>query len=70
MTNPVLPVGLEALVICERCQMKVPERLATFGIGVRCGHAAWCAACRTPEGDEGQAKRAEVVAMRKAIWKR
>jgi hypothetical protein len=53
------------LVTCERCQMKVPERLATFGIGVRGGHAAWCAACKTPDGPDGEAKRAEVVAMRK-----
>jgi hypothetical protein len=54
--------------ICERCQMRVPDRLATWDIGVRGSAAARCAACRpcgaTPE--EQAANRAEVVAMRKA----
>jgi hypothetical protein len=64
--NPLEQLRGEPMVICERCQMKVPERLATFGIGVRGGDAAWCAACKTPEGAEGQGKRAEVIELRKA----
>lgn len=65
-----LPQALrEALTeTCERCQMKMPERLVTFDIGVRGGVAARCAACR-PCGEtveEQEANRLEVVAMRKA----
>lgn len=55
----------ETLVACECCQLKVPERLASFGIGVRGGQAAWCAACRL-YGPDWAARRDEVRAMRKA----
>lgn len=54
------------LVTCERCMSKVPERLATFGIGVRGGDAAWCAACKPQDGAAGESNRAEVIALRKA----
>ena len=47
--------------------MKLPADLMTFGIGVRAGHAAWCAACRTPEGPDAAEKRAEVIRRRKAL---
>lgn len=60
------PVRREPIVICERCQMRIPERLATFGISVRGGSAARCAACAPVAGPDGEAKRAEVIAMRKA----
>lgn len=52
--------------ICERCQMRLPERLVKFGVGVRGGTAAWCAACARQPGAEGEAKRQEVIAIRKA----
>lgn len=62
------PTPLE--VRCERCQLKVPERLATFGIGVRGGHAAWCAACKPTDGPKAEKNRAEVIAMRRERLRR
>lgn len=56
----------ENLAICEICQIRVPERLATFGVGVRGGNAAWCAACKIPPGPAGEAARQEVIALRRA----
>jgi len=58
----------QAPVPCERCQLRVPERLASFGIGVRGGSAAWCAVCKPVGATEAEqaANRAEVIEMRKA----
>jgi hypothetical protein len=56
----------ENLVICETCQLRIPERLATFGAGVRGSTAARCAACLTPPGAEGERKRLEVIELRRA----
>lgn len=53
----------ERMVYCERCQLKVPARLATFDVGVRGGTAARCAACNPVLGEEA---RQEVIAMRRA----
>lgn len=64
--SPRVGVPAEKVYICERCQMRLPERLMTFGIGVRGGHAAWCAACRIHDCADWEAKRAEVIALRKA----
>lgn len=55
----------ENLVICERCQIRIPERLATFGAGVRGSTAARCAACEPQPGPDGEAKRQEVIALRR-----
>lgn len=55
------------VVICYRCQMRVPPRLVTFEVGPRAGVEGICAACR-PMFPGGEAKRAEVVAMRRAMW--
>lgn len=57
------PVAEEPQVYCERCGLKVPERLATSGLGVRGGMAARCAACRPVLGEEA---RQEVITMRRA----
>lgn len=56
----------EQMVICERCQLRAPERLVTWDIGVRGGAAARCAACRPMEGPDGEARRQEIIAMRRA----
>lgn len=53
--------------ICRICQMRLPERLVTFGPGPRGGRDAVCAACCGRAGyPVDEAKRAEVVALRKA----
>jgi hypothetical protein len=66
-TPPPAPIEVrENLVICETCQLRVPERLATFGVGVRGGTAARCAACLTPPGPDGERKRLEVIDLRRA----
>lgn len=54
------------VAICERCQMRLPERLVTFSVGVRGGTAARCAACAPQDGPDGEAKRQEVIALRRA----
>lgn len=56
----------ENLAICEVCQLRLPERLVTFGPGVRGGTAARCAACQIPPGPDGEALRQEVIAIRRA----
>jgi hypothetical protein len=65
------PVGevdaAERTDICERCQMHLPLRLLSFGIGVRGGDSAWCAVCKPVLGEEA---RREVVAIRKAHYAR
>jgi hypothetical protein len=50
---------------CERCQMKLPEHLGAYGIGVRGGTAWRCAACQPIEGPSGRLFREEVVRRRK-----
>jgi hypothetical protein len=54
------------LAICEVCQIRVPERLVTYGPGVRGSTSARCAACLIPPGPDGEAKRQEVIAIRRA----
>ena len=60
-SRPAAPVA-----ICERCQMTLPERLVTFGRGVRGGRAARCAACEPQPGPDGEANRLEVIELRRA----
>jgi len=62
---PPTPPG-EEIVTCERCQLKVPERLARPWPGVRGGMAARCAACNPQPGPDGEANRQEVIALRRA----
>jgi hypothetical protein len=57
---------VERLETCERCQMRLPERLMTFGVGVRGGTPARCAACTPVLSDEDVAKRGEVIALRRS----
>jgi hypothetical protein len=64
-TSPPPPPG-ERIVNCEKCQIKIPERLATFDVGVRGGTAARCAACNPQPGPTGEANRNEVIALRRA----
>ena len=60
----------EQETICYRCQMKLPVRLTRSAVGPRGGVDDVCAACGQESGPDGEAKRAEVVAMRKARWQR
>jgi hypothetical protein len=52
--------------ICYCCQMRLPVRLTRVVVGPRGGVDAVCAACSPEPGPNGEAKRAEVVALRKA----
>lgn len=63
--RPPLADVRENLVICETCQLRIPERLASFGAGVRGSTAARCAACKPEPGPDGEAKRQEVIALRR-----
>lgn len=61
----------ERLAICRICQMRLPVRLVTFGIGPRGGADAVCAADAERAGlPVDEAKRAEVIAMRKSLWQK
>lgn len=52
---------------CYRCQMQLPLRLTRTTIGPRGGGAVdVCAACSPYPGPEGEARRSEVVSMRRA----
>lgn len=56
------------IAICRICQMRLPVRLVTFAPGPRGGTDAVCAAdCRRAGLPVDEAKRAEVIAIRKAM---
>ena len=61
----VTPTAKPRVESCERCQMKLPEHLGTYAIGVRGGTAWRCAACQPIEGPSGRLLREEVVNRRK-----
>ena len=61
----------ERIAICRICQMRLPERLVTFGLGPRGGLDAVCAADAGRAGlPVDEAKRAEVIALRRASWQK
>jgi hypothetical protein len=56
----------ERIAICRICQMRLPERLVTFGPNTRGGIGAVCAADASLAGlPVDEAKRAEVIALRR-----
>lgn len=60
----------ESIVVCERCQAHVPDRLASYIAGVR-GAMAWRCACCHPQDHlptqyQRDQNRLEVIALRKA----
>ena len=61
----------ERIAICRICQMRLPERLVTFGPGPRGGIDAVCAADAGRAGlPVDEVKRAEVIALRRASWQK